>query len=96
VGSPWQNENAGSCARKLWWISSNERRMLIPVTEEVEIKRSTVQCQPGQKVSKTPSQQTSQISWEQFCHSSYKGGVGRRTSIWSQPQAKSTRPYLKK
>jgi hypothetical protein len=36
---------------------------LIPAVQEVEIRKMAVQGQPGQKVSKIPSQQISKVLW---------------------------------
>jgi hypothetical protein len=36
---------------------------IIPTTKELEIRRITVQSQPGQKISETPSPPISQVWW---------------------------------
>jgi hypothetical protein len=57
-----------------------ERENVTPVTQETEIRRIMVQGQPGQKVSKTPSHQTSWVI-AYACNSSYKGGIGKRITV---------------
>jgi hypothetical protein len=71
---------------------------LIPVvsaTGEAEIRRIVVQGHPRQKVSKTPSQPTSQLWWFTPVIPAMRETVGRRISVQAYP-VKDIRPYLKK
>jgi hypothetical protein len=56
---------------RAWWLMP-----IISVSSEV--RRVTVQGQTRQKIREILSQQ---IIWACACHSSYVGGVGRRTVI---------------
>jgi hypothetical protein len=58
----------------------NARFMLvIPVTEEVELRRIGIQGPPGQKVRETPSQS---IGWMWYCTPpSYARGIGRTIAV---------------
>jgi hypothetical protein len=49
---------------------------MIPATQEVEIRRITVSCQQGQKISKTPSQQIAG-----YLSSSYMESINRRITV---------------
>jgi hypothetical protein len=52
---------------------------VIPVTQEAKIR-----SYPGQKVSKTSSQQTNQAWWYIPMNPSYQGSTGRRILIQGQ------------
>jgi hypothetical protein len=54
------------------WLTS-----VIPATKETEIGRITVQGQPRQKVSKTPSQQEMGCA----CNPGYVGGISRKNML---------------
>jgi hypothetical protein len=73
-----------SIERKRW---GQALAPVIPATQKVEIRRITVQGQPKQIGSKTPSQP---ISWA-VCHayhSSYMAGINRRIIVQACPGKK--------
>jgi hypothetical protein len=57
----------------------------ISATQQAEIQRIKVQIQPGQKVSKTLSQQISHVQWH-TCNPNYSEGMNRRRSSNSSPR----------
>jgi hypothetical protein len=55
--------------------------LIIPPTQEAEIKRMVVSGWPRQKVRETLSQQTSQVWWWNVSNHSFAGGVSRRITV---------------
>jgi hypothetical protein len=72
-----------------WWCVS-----VIPATQEVEIRRITVQRQARQKVTKTSISTNKSELMVPSCRSNYWGGKGGRIEVQSG-QGKNMRPYLK-
>jgi hypothetical protein len=72
------------------WLS-----LIIPATQEAEVKRIMVQGQPRQKLIKTPSQSISSAGMvARACGLSYIGHIGRRTAS-KAGSGQKTRLYLK-
>jgi hypothetical protein len=60
---------------------------VIPVTQEVGIGKIVTQGQPGQQVSKTPSQQNKSGVVVPICNTSYMGNIGKSISFQISSQA---------
>jgi hypothetical protein len=60
----------------VWWLKT-----IIPAAQEAEIRRIMVPDQPGQKVSKTPSQQNKSGVVTHACHPAMWEAIGRRITV---------------
>jgi hypothetical protein len=90
MNSSNESDKYSNCYNEDFLSPAGWHTLVIPDTQEAEIKKITVQGQPGQKFSEIPSQQDKSSTVVSDCDPSYFWQTtGRRIMVQGQPQAKS-------